>query len=100
MSELTIKLSAEPSQLHLSGVLNFDTAAKAWQQTQTLWLKANSLTLNLQAVSHADSAALAYLMAVMRLAKQKKMSLQIIHMPKALQDLAKVSGIESLLPLK
>lgn len=55
--------------------------------------------LNLSCVAKADSAGIALMLAWMRIAKEKKIHLKFSHLPKAMVDLARVSGVDALLPI-
>ena len=65
-----------------------------------LWQTAQGLqVLDLSAVTQVDSAALALLLAWLRSAREAGRSLSIVGAPPALQSLASLYDVDSILPL-
>ena len=58
------------------------------------------VTIDMSKVKAVDSAALAMLLECMREAKKHTQSLSIIAVPQSLRVLAKVSGLDTIIPLK
>ncbi len=56
-------------------------------------------TVDLSEVTDLDSSLLAALLAWMRDAKAKQVELSITHLPESLKTIAKLYGVEGLLPL-
>lgn len=61
---------------------------------------AQTLTLDLQNVEQLDTAGLAWLINVVRDAKSNSINLQMENFPNKLHQLARVSGVDQLFPIK
>jgi phospholipid transport system transporter-binding protein len=94
---LEITQSAD-STLKIRGELIFDTTAYAFEQLSAL-LKGGSHNIDLSEVERVDSSALALLTALMGYAERKKIILKFVGLPQELIDLARVSGLDGILPL-
>ena len=79
-----------------SGALTFDDAAVVLQASRALALP-EAATVDMSALTHADSAALAVLIALKRRAAAEGRTLTIVGLPRSLHSLAVVYGIEDLL---
>lgn len=98
MSQPAFSLSSpSPDTLAVSGDLTFATAARALE-TARVELDRNSQTsLDLGGVSHADSAGLATVLALLAHARTKGRTLKVTNAPEGLLALARVSGVDPLL---
>ncbi len=76
-----------------SGLLTFDDAAAVLAGTQALPLPASGI-VDLSGLAHADSAALAVLLALQRRAATERRSLAFAGVPPLLDSLARVYGLE------
>ena len=79
-----------------AGALTLDDAASVLKVSQELALPANGV-VDFGALMHADSAALAVMMALKRRAASEGRTLTIRGLPDSLRSLAVVYGIEHLL---
>lgn len=96
----TIKIKRQNNEFLFIGVLTFDTAFLALEQTKKLLTKKDEeILVNLGGVSKSDSAALSLMVELMRFVREQNMSLKISNIPKKMMDLARVSGLDSLLPI-
>jgi phospholipid transport system transporter-binding protein len=86
-----------PGSLGLSGALTFATAAQALESARVELDRNGQTTLDLSGVTHADSAGLATLLALLAHARTQGKTLTVTHTPEGLQALARVSGVENLL---
>jgi phospholipid transport system transporter-binding protein len=86
-----------PGTLGVSGALTFATAANALESARAEVDRSGQTTLDLSGVTHADSAGLATLLALLAHARTQGKTLAVIHTPEGLQALARVSGVENLL---
>lgn len=86
-----------PGTLGVSGALTFATAAGALETARAELDRSGQTTLDLSGVTHADSAGLATLLALLAHARTKGKTLVVTHTPEGLQALARVSGVENLL---
>ena len=76
-----------------SGVLTFDDAVAALAGADALPLPASG-TVDLAGLAHADSAALAVLLALKRRAAEERTSVSFAGVPPLLESLARVYGLE------
>jgi phospholipid transport system transporter-binding protein len=90
----------EQQSFRISGELTLATAAEALSESRALFLPAPQLDIDLALVHKADSAALALLIAWMRLAKETNKDIQFHNLPAQMVAIAKASGLDSFLPLK
>ena len=79
-----------------TGTLTFADAADVLEATQALPLPESGV-IDLEGLSHADSAALAVLLALKRRAAAERRTLAFTSMPATLDSLARVYGIDELL---
>jgi len=86
-----------PGSLGLSGALTFATAAGALETTRAELDRSGQTTLDLGGVTHADSAGLATLLALLAHARTQGKTLTVTRTPEGLRALARVSGVENLL---
>ncbi|MCX4025718.1 STAS domain-containing protein [Endozoicomonas sp. SM1973] len=94
-------LSTAPGQLKLVGRVTFGAAVNIEQQGRELLIKqTGSCTVDLAEVEEAGSAALSVLLSWMRQSHHLSISLSIVNMPIDLYDLARVSGLDAVLPIQ
>ena len=81
----------------LSGALSFTNARAALQELREILRKASGeVVLDLQGVTRVDSAGLALLIEVIRLAQQGPCVVRFRNLPAQLETLAAVSGVVAL----
>ncbi len=86
--------------LTIKGRLTQDTVVDVLKQSVALLLKApinTVIKVDVSTVSHCDSACLAFATALLREGKKRKLTVQWIGLPQQMSDLAKLSGIDSML---
>jgi len=88
--------AAEGDRWTFQGVLTFDDAIAVLRAADRLPLPASG-TVDLRAMAHADSAALAVLLALRRRAKAEGRKLAFAGMPPMLDSLARLYGIDALI---
>ncbi len=81
----------------ITGDLSFETVPQ-WSTRILGQLNSENCALDLTQVARADSAGLALLVSVLATAKQRKIALQLIGAPAQLRQLARVSGVDHVLP--
>lgn len=88
--------TADGAAWQFRGHLTFDnvTAVYAASQAQPLPSRA---TVDLSGLTHADSSALALLLALIRRGARERSPVALVGMPEALAALARVYGIDELL---
>ncbi|MFP3874825.1 MAG: lipid asymmetry maintenance protein MlaB [Thiohalophilus sp.] len=99
MSETAIKPQDDNSYL-ISGELNMQTVPGLLQQVEPILARSQGeVCFDLQAVTRSDSAGLALLVEWMQFARQRDRKLSFRNLPDQLRDIARVSGLDALLPL-
>ena len=78
-----------------AGALTFDDAAQVLAASKSMPLPANGV-VDFSGLAHADSAALALIIAVRRRAREEGRALSITDLPSSLRSLAVVYGVEDL----
>jgi len=88
----------------LSGALNRTTVVEAWANAQTeldqYQQKELPVSLDLAGVDHVDTAGLAWLLDLFAQRQAKNQTLSILNTPLSLLKLAKISNVDSILPLQ
>ncbi|MEH6357399.1 MAG: STAS domain-containing protein [Pseudomonadales bacterium] len=88
-------------QLQVSGCIGFDNALDLKQQGQRLINKASDhCQIDFSEVSRAGSAALTVLFSWIRHAADLSKTIEFTNLPEDLLGVAKVSGVDHILPLK
>jgi phospholipid transport system transporter-binding protein len=91
---------ASPDVLSMAGDLSFETAAAALSETRAALEKQPATAVELAGLSHADSAGLAVLIALMRDSTKRNARLVLRNPPRGLLALAHLCDVEELLGLK
>ena len=86
-------------RMQLTGVLNLDSVNALLGEIEALDYDTPSLTVDLKTVERADSAGVALLVAWMRSARRAQRDIRFLNMPAQMLNIARVSGLDSLLPL-
>lgn len=87
-------------QFAVAGELSKITVPAVWRSANTLLQGASQdLLIDLQQVTHTDSAGLALLLEWMTLARDKQLQIHFRNLPAQLWEIAKVSDLEDILPL-
>ena len=85
--------AAVADQWRFAGVLTFDDAATVLADTESMPLPASG-TVDMAGLAHADSAALAVMLALQRRATAERKRIVFAAMPPMLLSLARVYGLE------
>jgi len=94
-----IKITQQTSQLILAGELTRKTVTKSFEKKSRQLLSNHINTLSLAAVSKVDTAGLAWLLMMLEQANRQAIALQFIDIPQELTKLAKLSAVDSFLPI-
>ncbi len=98
MAELSV--SRRDGVVVLTGELTFQTVPGLLSQEQALVAAGgDALKIDLAGVVRGDSAGLALLVAWLRAARKQRRQIQFLNVPPQLREMARVSGLERLLPL-
>ncbi|MDY6980366.1 MAG: STAS domain-containing protein [Pseudomonadota bacterium] len=99
MSDTAITPQDDNSYL-ISGELNMQTVPGLLQQVEPILGRSQGeVCFDLQDVTRSDSAGLALLVEWMQFARQQDRKLSFRNLPDQLRDIARISGLEDLLPL-
>jgi phospholipid transport system transporter-binding protein len=94
--ETMTSFSQEQSRVLISGGLNFSTVVELWSQLDKIvWMSA--MHFDLSKVTQTNSAGLALLIGLLRVAKSKKTTITFINVPDSLFQLAELSGVRGFL---
>ena len=96
VAEMAILSSGE---LQIKGCMTHATVTHLLEQTSAALQSVKEWHLNFSMVTKVDSSGIALMLAWMRMAKVKKIHLKFSHLPKPMIDLARVSGVDTLLPI-
>lgn len=103
MSDLQVK-DQNNGVIAFTGSLNRKTVIDAWQNYQQvlndLKQKKVEVSFDLGAIEHVDTAGLAWLLNVFAERQKVNQDIAIINTPISLLKLAKISNVESILPLQ
>lgn len=91
--------SGPDGRLMLEGELSFETVVRLLGEMRRQLDQGTEIQVDLQGVSRADSAGLALLVEWMRNAKALGKSIQYLNIPQQMLDIARVSGLDQVLPL-
>jgi len=87
-------------QYALSGELTMQNVSLVSEDTKPLLAEMNGdVTINLSSIVRADSAGLALLIDWLRIAQQRKVTLQFEELPEQLLQIAKVCELHTVLPI-
>ncbi|MDD5034526.1 MAG: STAS domain-containing protein [Methylococcaceae bacterium] len=84
----------------LEGELTFASVEQALKKTAKLFTLPNAMVFDLANITRSDSAGLALLLEWRRQAEEGGARLRYVNLPRQLQSLAKVVGIDELLILE
>lgn len=83
----------------LQGPLNVHTIRRIWLKGHHLLDKtaAKEINLNLQDLTHSDSASVALLIDWLRYAKKHGKTLRLNHVPEKMQEIIRLSNLQNIL---
>ncbi len=94
-----IEITQQTSQLVLTGELTRKTVTKSFEKKSRQLLSNGTKTLSLAGVSKVDTAGLAWLLMMLEQANRQTIAIQFIDIPHELTKLAKLSAVDSFLPI-
>lgn len=83
----------------VSGTLGFGLVADLLVSSKRFFVSQGDLVFNLSGVEKADSAGLALLVEWMVMAERSGQAICFQEMPKQMLDIARVSGLDEILPI-
>lgn len=99
MINIEIKPGSSENEQIICGDLIFSTANDLLNRGKNLIANSKSIHFNLSQVTHSSSIGLAVLIAWCRTAKQLHKKISFSHLPANLLSAAKVSNLDSVLPI-
>jgi phospholipid transport system transporter-binding protein len=84
----------------IHGELNFATVPRLRNIGSQLLLQQPAVIFNFEGVTRSDSSALALLTAWARQGRRSGKKILFIHLPSQLLDIAKLSGLNKILPIQ
>lgn len=94
-----LERTPEPGCFRLHGALAFSTVNALQRQAETL-LDEPRVRVDLAAIERVDSAGLALLIEWTRRARALDGSIEFVNMPAQLMKIARLSGLDGILPFK
>ena len=88
---------AENGRVEIAGDLTFDTVGDLRERGAEVLGGDGAVTLDLNAVTRADSAGLALMVEWVKLAKRKDASVRVVNMPEQMLAIARMSKVDRLL---
>ncbi len=89
--------TAEDGRLAISGDLTFETVSTLRERGVELLGREGDVTLDLNAVTRADSAGLALMIEWLKQAKRRDATLQVVNMPEQMLAIARMSKLDEVL---
>lgn len=91
----------DTNQFVIKGELNMQTVPALAETAHTLLAQiSGDVSVDLSAVSRADSAGLVLLIDLQRLAQRRQCSIQFRHLPDQLQQILHLSELDEILPIQ
>ncbi|MDG1750723.1 MAG: STAS domain-containing protein [Thalassotalea sp.] len=95
-----IEIKKQHEQLLLTGELTRKTVNSTFEKKAAHLISKEITLLDLSAVSRVDTAGLAWLLLVLEQAKKQHQDIHFINIPQELIKLAKLSAVDTFLPIK
>lgn len=104
MDSLVTFVSENDGEYTFSGDLDMHTVNHCWPKQhdviQQLKQQKGVLSLDFSSVQHVDTSGLAWVMHLTKACNNENVTLELHHLPVGLVNLAKLSNVESLLPIQ
>lgn len=96
----SVEFDLKDNKISVAGPLNFDTVPQLkLKANQFLKQLSGDVTFDLAKVTRCDSAALALLTVWTYAARRQNKKIVFVDLPKQLLDIAKLSGLDRILPI-
>lgn len=92
------RVRLEDGIIRFEGQLDFETAPEVWQMRDQLLAGEGDRSVDLAGLDHCDSGGLALLINLHGEFLRRKRQLRLTRVPAQLMDLARVSGVDGILP--
>lgn len=100
MTPARLHATDQPGRLRLEGAVEIATVRSLWQQSGQLLPRPDRVVIDLGGVTRADSAGLALLIHWTREQRHHGGSVEFVNIPEQMQAIARVSGVDTILPLQ
>ncbi|NOX26832.1 MAG: STAS domain-containing protein [Gammaproteobacteria bacterium] len=97
MAQLEYRLDGD--QCRLSGALSFDTAAEFESLIASLAGRSEELIINLAEISHADSAATAFMVELYRRVSLAGGQISFVEVPPHILSVLAMTSLDTILPI-
>lgn len=99
-TELKLETGGADGDLcRLDGVLDFSSVPQLAMKLPDLFERRQPLTVDLSGVSRSDSAGMALLLEMQRLARASQCRLTLRRLPQSLRNIIRMSELDSVLPI-
>ncbi|GAA6203977.1 STAS domain-containing protein [Thalassotalea sp. SU-HH00458] len=95
-----IEIKQQDNQLLICGALTRKTINPAFEKKASQLFTQSVDVLDLASVSHVDTAGLAWLLQVLAQAKKHHTNLHFTNLPQELLKIAKLTAVDTFLPIK
>ncbi len=94
-----LTIEQHENQVTLKGELSLRTITKGFEKKSLAMLSSEDNFVNLLSVHKVDTAGLAWLLMMLEQAKKKSLSIKFTNISQELLKLAKLSAVDSFLPI-
>ena len=98
MLDINVSLHKDGT-IQVKGDLYFDNLVAIYKKIVLVINTLQIITLDLAGLTALDSSGLVLLTSLIKIARQENKKITVINIPKNLRDLARVSGVDILLPI-
>jgi len=95
-----VQIESSNGSVRLSGRLGFGSATELWGRRKEFLNGSPELVLDLSGLEQTDSAGLACLISLQGELHRQNRELVLVNVPPQLLNLARVSGVDSILPIR
>lgn len=89
----------EGNTLYLKGPFIKANVMQLWNKVKSTLTSGETLRVDLGNITQCDSAGLAFLIVLLRFARQQSLQVSFVKMPAQMQRMVKVNGLSALLPI-
>ena len=89
----------EGDAVHVQGELDFDSVARLWEITESLFQAEPIHRIDLSGVLRSNSAGVALMVEWLRQARRRQQPLAFVNIPKQMRAIIEVAELETVLPL-
>lgn len=94
-----LEAAGDGDSYRLSGVLDFANVPELTQSLPAMFTNKRQITVDLSGVTRTNSAGMALLLEMQRLARDSECHLSLQHLPPSLRNIIRISELDSVLPV-